>query len=53
MRLGISPTKDQYIIKDSQYLDPSTCTNGQYYHINDDNNRQLHVCVSGKNKTEF
>lgn len=38
-----------YIAKSESLVDPSNCSNGDYFH--DTNNSYLFVCVSGRNKT--
>jgi hypothetical protein len=37
-----------YITARTNQLDPSSCSNGDYYH--DKLGKHLYVCVSGKNK---
>lgn len=37
------------MIANTTVLDPTTCSNAEYYH--DPDNKYLYVCVSGRNKT--
>jgi hypothetical protein len=37
----------------ASYLDSTSCGNGDYFHNNADDQRVLHLCASGKNRTFF
>jgi hypothetical protein len=41
-----------YIAESTGVLDPNTCKNGEYYHDNDVQ-KMLSVCISGKNRTQY
>ena len=56
MRGGVKLTALDYITQTSpaSALMPSTCTNGQYYHNNDNSTaRMLEICISGKEKAVY
>lgn len=51
MRGGLKLTAMDYITQSSpaSAVKPSTCTNGQYYHNNDNSSlRMLEICISGR-----
>lgn len=53
MRGGVKKlTSLDYIVKSDNILDVNTCANGDYYHDNDVQ-KMLSVCVSGKNRTQY
>lgn len=47
-RWYLQQLQNPYIVPTSTLIDPSNCTNGQYYH--DSDHKYLYVCVSGRNK---
>jgi hypothetical protein len=51
---GVPLTSLNYIPESNASFSVSGCTNGQYYHNNDNSSlRMLEVCASGINKTLF
>lgn len=55
MRGGVKKlTSLDFLPESTAPLDPSTCTNGQFFHNNDQGlQRMVEVCASGKNRTKF
>lgn len=53
MRGGVGLTFDNYMPQSIDFLDPETCSNGDYYHTNDNSSKMISVCQSGKNRTKF
>ena len=49
-RGGVLPKNLDLLQPSITNLTASTCGNGDYYHDNSKNNRQLHLCASGKNR---
>jgi hypothetical protein len=53
IRPGQPLTNSSYFVRSNDFLDESTCYNGEYYHDNTAGNRTLELCASAKNRTYF
>jgi hypothetical protein len=40
-------------MRENDFLDETSCANGEYYHDNTAGNRTLQLCASARNRTYF